>query len=59
MTLREQEIFTMLLTDKAPKEIAYNMKISYDTFLYHQKNLYRKLGIHSRVELLVNRLTER
>ena len=51
LTAREKEIFTMLLTGKAPKEIAHTLKISYDTVLFHQKNLYRKLGIQSRAEL--------
>jgi len=51
LTPREEEIFTMLLTGKAPKEIAYILKISYYTVLFHQKNLYRKLGIQSRAEL--------
>jgi len=51
LTSREQEVFTMLLTGIAPKEIAYTLKISYDTVLYHQKKLYRKLGIQSRAEL--------
>jgi len=51
LTAREKEVFTMLLTGKAPKEIAYILKISYDTVLFHQKNLYRKLGIQSRAEL--------
>jgi DNA-binding CsgD family transcriptional regulator len=51
LTPREEEIFTMLLTGKSPKEIAYTLKISYYTVLFHQKNLYRKLGIQSRAEL--------
>jgi DNA-binding CsgD family transcriptional regulator len=51
LTPREQEIFTMLLTGRAPKEIAYTLKISYYTVLFHKKNLYRKLGIQSRAEL--------
>ena len=51
LTAREKEIFAMLLTGKAPKEIAHTLKISYDTVLFHQKNLYRKLGIQSRAEL--------
>jgi len=49
---REHEIFTMLLNGRAPKEIAYTLKISYDTVLYHQKKLYRKLEIQSITELL-------
>ena len=51
LTSREQEIFTMLLAGTAPKEIAYTLKISYNTVLFHQKNLYIKLGIQSRAEL--------
>jgi DNA-binding CsgD family transcriptional regulator len=51
LTPREREILTMLLTGRAPKEIASTLKISYYTVLFHQKNLYRKLGIQSRAEL--------
>ena len=51
LTDREEEIFTLLLSGAAPKEIAYTLKISYDTVRFHQKNLYRKLGIQSRAEL--------
>ena len=59
MTLREQEIFTLLLTDKTPKNIADMLEISYDTVLYHQKKLYRKLGIQSRAELFVKYSSEK
>ena len=51
LTPREEEIFTMLLSGAAPKEIGYTLKISYETVHFHQKNLYRKLGIQSRAEL--------
>jgi len=51
LTPREEEIFTMLLRGSAPKEIAYTLKISYDTVHFHQKNLYRKLKVQSRAEL--------
>jgi DNA-binding CsgD family transcriptional regulator len=51
LTAREGEVFTMLLGGAAPKEIAFTLKISYDTVLFHQKNLYRKLGVQSRAEL--------
>jgi len=54
LTHREHEIFTMLLNGKAPKEIAYILKISYDTVLYHQKKLYRKLNIQSKAELFAH-----
>jgi DNA-binding CsgD family transcriptional regulator len=51
LTDREWEIFRLLITDLSPKEIAYNLKISYPTVNFHTKNLYRKLGIQSRAEL--------
>jgi len=54
LTDREQEMFTLLLSGAFPKEIAYNLKISYHTVNFHIKNLYRKLGIQSRIELFSN-----
>ena len=51
LTDREREIFTMLLKGISPKEIAYPLKVSYNTVIFHQKNLYRKLGIQSIHEL--------
>lgn len=57
LTSREQEIFTILLDGKAPKEIASTLKISPETVHFHQKNLYRKLGIQSRAELFARYLT--
>jgi DNA-binding CsgD family transcriptional regulator len=48
----EHEIFTMLLKSISPKDIAHTLKISFDTVRFHQKNLYRKLDIQSRSELL-------
>jgi len=53
ITQREREIFNLLLKGLSPKEIAYNLNISYDTVLTHQKNLYVKLGVNSINELLV------
>jgi DNA-binding CsgD family transcriptional regulator len=49
---REKEIFTLLLTDVPRKQIAYTLDIEQGTVNVHIKNLYRKLGIQSRVELL-------
>ena len=51
LTPREQEIFTLLLKGTSPKEIAYTLKISYETVHHHQKNMYKKLGIQSIQEL--------
>jgi len=51
LTDREGEVFTMLLANKVPKEIAFTLKVSYETVRFHTKNLYGKLGIRSRAEL--------
>lgn len=51
LTPREMEIFTLLLTDAAPKQIAAILHVSYATVNFHSKNLYRKLNIQSRTEL--------
>jgi DNA-binding CsgD family transcriptional regulator len=51
LTIREEEILTLLLSGTSPKEIAFTLKISYDTARFHQKNLYRKLNINSIQEL--------
>jgi DNA-binding CsgD family transcriptional regulator len=59
LTSREEEIFTLLLKGTAPKEIGFALKISYDTVRFHQKNLYRKLGIQSRAELFARYLNQR
>jgi len=56
LTDREEEVFTMLLARKVPKEIACTLKVSYETVRFHAKNLYRKLNIHSRVELFAKYL---
>ena len=53
LTVREREIFTLLLSGKEPKEIAGAMKITYSGVNYHIKHLFGKLGIQSRAELLV------
>ena len=51
LTDREHEVFTLLLKDMSPKEIAGTLEVSYHTVDFHRKNLYRKLGIQSRAEL--------
>nr|AGS51801.1 hypothetical protein [uncultured bacterium contig00053] len=52
LSAREQEIFTLLLTDLSRKQIADTLKISIATVNFHSMNIFRKLGINSRVEML-------
>jgi DNA-binding CsgD family transcriptional regulator len=51
LTPREKELFTLLLSDAAQKQIADALGISLNTVRFHSKNLYRKLDIQSRTEL--------
>jgi DNA-binding CsgD family transcriptional regulator len=51
LTPRETQVFTLLLTDMSPKQIASELKISMGTYNFHSANLYRKLDIQSRTEL--------
>ena len=53
LTVREQEIFNLLLAGKEPKEIALSLKLSYSGVNFHIKNLFGKLRLQSRAELLV------
>jgi DNA-binding CsgD family transcriptional regulator len=48
---REKEIFILLLGDSQRKHIADTLKIGAGTVNFHVNNLYKKLGIQSRVEL--------
>jgi DNA-binding CsgD family transcriptional regulator len=56
LTDREHELFTLLLKNMSPKEIAAALKVSYHTVVFHRTNLYRKLGIQSRSELFAQYL---
>ena len=51
-TAREQEITRLLLEGKLIKECAYALGVSEHTIKFHAKNIYRKLGIGGRSELL-------
>ncbi len=51
LTLREEEILSALAQRKRNPEIASELFISEQTVKTHVRNLYRKLGIHSRDEL--------
>jgi len=53
LTSRQREIFDMLIKGVSPKEIAYKLGISYNTYLFHKKEIYQKLGVHSVHDLVV------
>ncbi len=50
---RENEVFAQLLTDKTLSLIAEELFITYSSVHFHCKNIYRKLEVSSRKELLI------
>jgi two-component system, NarL family, response regulator NreC len=52
ITSREQEVLEMLAAGKTNEEIAITLSISKHTVARHRENLMRKLGLHSRSELV-------
>lgn len=52
LTEREHDVLRKLLDGKANKSIANELGISEKTVKIHLQNVYRKLGVHRRVDLL-------
>jgi DNA-binding NarL/FixJ family response regulator len=52
LTEREHDVLKKLLHGKANKSIANELGISEKTVKIHLQNVYRKLGVHRRVDLL-------
>lgn len=52
LTVREHEVAKLLITGDTYKQIAWRLNISPDTVRQHIKNIYRKLQINSRVQLI-------
>ncbi len=53
LTLREKEVFYMLLEGMKAKEIASRASISIWGANYFIKQIYRKLGVNSKIELVL------
>jgi DNA-binding NarL/FixJ family response regulator len=52
LSSREQQIALLISEGKSDKQIADELFISAATVATHNKKLFRKLGVHSRVELM-------
>ncbi|MEG2260884.1 MAG: LuxR C-terminal-related transcriptional regulator, partial [Raoultibacter sp.] len=52
LTRREEEIFSYLARGRSAKYIAEQLVISENTVWAHIKNIYAKLGIHTKQELM-------
>lgn len=53
LSIREREIFDLIITGKSNKEIADAINISVNTVKFHLKNIYGKLNIKSRKEAII------
>ena len=53
LSRRELEVFAQLLTDKTQTQIAEDLFITHSSVHFHCKNIYRKLGIKSRKQILI------
>ena len=56
LTVREKEVFTLLIQNKTTKEIATNLKISEKTVRNHISNAMQKLGVKGRASAVVELL---
>ena len=52
LSVREREIFDLITFGKSNKEIASEANISVNTVKFHVKNIYGKLNIKKRKDLL-------
>lgn len=53
LSRRELEVFAHLLTDKTQAQIAEELFITHSSVHFHCKNIYRKLSIKSRKQILI------
>lgn len=52
LSTREQQIALLILNGHTDKEIAEKLNISVGTVTTHNKKIFKKLGVHSRIELV-------
>ena len=56
LTIREKEVFTLLIKNKTTKEIANILKISEKTVRNHISNSMQKLGVKGRAAAVIELL---
>jgi DNA-binding NarL/FixJ family response regulator len=59
LTARETDVLAKLAQGLAPKEVAAELKISWDTVRNHITSIYAKLHVHSRSEAILKYLGRR
>jgi DNA-binding NarL/FixJ family response regulator len=53
LTAREQDVVRLVVSGLSNKSIAHRLKLREGTVKVHLHNIYRKLGISSRVKLIL------
>lgn len=53
LSRRELEVFLALLSDKTQNQIAEELFVSASAVHFHTKNIYKKLGVSGRKQLLI------
>ena len=53
LSAREMEVFAHLLTDKTQDQIAKELYVSTSSVHFHCKNIYKKLDVTSRKQILI------
>lgn len=51
-TARERDVLALLVAGNTYKKVAELLGVSENTVQYHSKNIYRKLGVHTKQELV-------
>jgi DNA-binding CsgD family transcriptional regulator len=53
-TARERQTLALLLLGMTNKQIAQDLRIAEDTVKKHLQHIYRKVGVHRRVLLMID-----
>jgi DNA-binding CsgD family transcriptional regulator len=53
LSLREQEIFELLVSGRSPENIATHLVLSLNTVRTHIRNTYAKFGVHNKTDLVL------
>lgn len=59
MTERQRQLYTALLSSKAPKQLAHDMGVALTTLQEATSKLYKLLGVQCRTELMALELERR
>jgi serine/threonine protein kinase len=53
LTIREQQVLSLIVQGKSAKEIGSELYIALDTVKWHRRNIYKKLGVNRREQAIV------